>query len=164
MAMKDTVEEVLSQFPPGRENLLLILHDLQQRDARNHIDHRTFLQVAHRLEIPLAELDGVISFYSMISRSARGIWVISLCDSTSCRIQQSTEIYDAIHEKLQIKWGETTKDGLFTLELVNCLGSCSTAPNMMINGQMYRQLTPKKTLEILQDLSKRGNPWDNVEF
>lgn len=126
----------------NRENILQLFHSMQnQTNTKNYITASERKEIAQTLELSIAEVDGVLSFYHLFSPSQKGKYVLRICDSLSCRIGNSLEVYGYISKELGIKRGETTKDGLFTLEIVNCLGSCDTAPNMMINEKLYTNLT-----------------------
>ena len=126
----------------NRENILHLFHSMQKREiTKNYITATERREIAQTLGLSIAEVDGVMSFYHLFSPSPRGKYVLRICDALSCRIGNSLEVYGYISKELGIKRGETTKDGLFTLEIVNCLGSCDTAPNMMINDKLYTNLT-----------------------
>lgn len=134
----------------GREQILQQFHNIQKKKSdQQYISRRDVKEVAETLKISPSEVDGVLSFYRMYSPYPRGRFIIRLCDSLSCRISQSLKIYDHICSSLGIHKDETTKDGLFTLEIVNCLGNCDTAPNMMINDKLYTNLTVGRVEEIL---------------
>lgn len=126
----------------NRENILHLFHSMQNRkNSKNYIPENERKEIAQTLGLSIAEVDGVMSFYHLFSPTPRGKFVLRICDSLSCRISSSLEIYEYISHELGIKRGETTKDDIFTLEVVNCLGSCDTAPNMMINDTLYTSLT-----------------------
>jgi NADH-quinone oxidoreductase subunit E len=136
-----------------RDDFLLMLHRVQKEHGKeNFIPDEEIQDIAKKLKMPLSEADGVAGFYTLFSRKPRGTYVIRLCDSLSCRITGSMDILYHIKESLGIRNGETTDDGLFTLEIVNCLGSCDTAPNMMINDILYTNLNPDKVDVILSQL------------
>jgi len=100
-------------------------------------------------------VEGVASFYSMFSLKPSGRYVIRLCDSPPCHLVGSKSLLEYLEKKLKIKVGETTPDRLFTLELTSCLGVCAVAPAMMINDEVYGNLTFEKIDKILEE--KRGN-------
>ncbi|MBL7005738.1 MAG: NAD(P)H-dependent oxidoreductase subunit E [Spirochaetia bacterium] len=125
-----------------RDDILYLFHSMQNREiTKNYITANERKEITQTLGLSIAEVDGVLSFYHLFSTSPRGRYVLRICDSLSCRIGNSLDVYGFISKELGIKRGETTKDGLFTLEIVNCLGSCDTAPNMMINDKLYSNLT-----------------------
>ena len=131
-----------TRIPPNRENILSLFHEVQRNDAdHNHIAPEAVRQVAEYLGLSIAEVYGVLTFYHMFSHTPRGRYVIRLCDSLSCRVAGSLDIYSYLTGEVGLKRGETTDDGLFSLEIVNCLGSCDTAPNMMVNDRLFTNLT-----------------------
>jgi NADH:ubiquinone oxidoreductase subunit E len=132
----------VSLIERNRENILQLFHSMQNKTiSKNYITTSERKEIAQTLALSIAEVDGVLSFYHLFSPSLKGKYVLRICDSLSCRIRNSLEVYGFLSKELGIKRGETTKDGLFTLEIVNCLGSCDTAPNMMINDKLYTNLT-----------------------
>lgn len=138
---------------PQREEILRLFHEAQNAEPlQNYITSDRLAEIARELDIPLAEAEGVISFYRHFSRRPRGRYVIRVCDSLSCRILGSLDVYRYIRQRLGIKRGQTTADGMYTLEVVNCLGSCDTAPNFMVNDTLYTNLDESKTEEVLAAL------------
>lgn len=144
-------EQPWRAFAPKRENLLSMLHATQEARGRgNHIPTGDLAAIAEYLDVPLAEIDGVTSFYHAFSREPRGRHVIRLCDSLSCRICGSVDIYRHIKGSLGIGKGKTTCDGRLSLEIVNCLGSCDTAPNVMIDNTLLPEATPERFDALLE--------------
>ncbi len=138
---------------PRREEILRLFHEAQNAEPlHNYVTSDKLAEIARTLDIPLAEAEGVVSFYRHFSRRPRGRYVIRLCDSLSCRILGSLDVYRYIRRRLGIGRGQTTADGMFTLEVVNCLGSCDTAPNFMVNDTLYTNLDETKTEEVLAAL------------
>ena len=133
------------QSSTKRDTLLSVLHSVQSpQRGKTWITDKDLSSIAREYKIPIAELDGIVSFYTLFSRAPRGRHVIRLCDSLSCRICGSLDIYRHIRKRLGISRGMTTGDGLFTLEIVNCLGACSTAPNLMIDDQLVSGVSLKE--------------------
>lgn len=143
--------------PASRDNLLMMLHDAQDaHGTTNHVPSADRSGIAERLGLSPAEVDGVMSFYTMLSPSPRGRYVLRLCDSLSCRISGSLDVYRRVRERLGIREGETTADGLFSLEIVNCVGSCATAPNLMVNDTLHTSVTPERVDELLAALAEEA--------
>ena len=111
--------------------------------------------IAERTGIKPAKILGVATFYSQFKFSAVGKHLIMLCQGTACHVNGSSEIKESLISHLGIVEGETTKDGLFTLNSVACLGCCSLSPVMMIDGEAYGSLTSMKALQILDAIRKR---------
>jgi NADH:ubiquinone oxidoreductase subunit E len=138
-----------------RDTLLSALHEIQNRTPqKTWITKEELAEIAQSYGIPLAELDGIVSFYTMFSRERRGRHVIRLCDSLSCRICGSLDIYRHLRKKLGIPRGMTTVDGAFSLEIVNCLGACSTSPNIMIDDHLISGLSLAEIDAMLDRLAK----------
>jgi len=146
--------KILKKEEDKRENILSLLHALQRANPENYLSEEDLKAVASYLSLPLSEVLSVATFYSMYSLKPRGKFVIRLCDSPPCYLANSISILEEIKKELGIEVGETTSDGLFTLELSSCLGVCAQAPAMMINDQVYGNLDPKKVFEILDELRR----------
>ncbi|MFW5686015.1 MAG: NAD(P)H-dependent oxidoreductase subunit E [Spirochaetota bacterium] len=139
-------------FPPRRENIIKMLHAAQvDAGDASHVSDRQLARIAEYVGIPLAEAAGVATFYQRFSRRPRGRHVVRVCDSLSCRIRRSLSVYSRLRELLAIGRDETTPDGMFTLEIVNCLGSCDTAPNLMIDDRLYEHVTAESVEAILAE-------------
>lgn len=145
-------------LPAEKDRILTLFHRVQNARAEtNDIPPEAVRDIARHLNMSVAEVYGVLSFYHLFSVSPRGRYVIRLCDSLSCRVAGSIDIYSHLSRELGIKRGETTGDGLFTLEIVNCLGSCDTAPNMMVNNQLIGNLTISMLDEYIAMLMKEAS-------
>ncbi len=145
-----STEDILYKYESKEENLLYILHDVQDAAEDHNLTGSDLRKVADFLNVPLARVNGVASFYSMFSRKSRGKYIIRLCQSPPCYIKGSVNIYEKIKEYLNISENETTEDRLFTLEFSSCLGVCGLAPAMMINDDVYGNLTEESIVEILK--------------
>lgn len=150
------VKEILSRFEPKRENLLDILHAIQDASPTKNLTKEDVEAVATYLGITPAEVWGTATFYSMFSVKPRGKHIIRVCVSPACHLMGKESVLEAIKRELNIDVGETTKDGLFTLEISSCLGICGVAPAMMIDEVAYGNLTPEKVKRILDEYRKRG--------
>ena len=128
--------------------LIPVLHEAQ-RIMDNHLSEESLKAIAAGLNIPLAKVYGVATFYSMFSIKPRGQHVIRMCESAPCHINGAHEVIEAFQKELGIKVGETTSDGKFTLEFSACLGICGVAPAVMVNDDMYGNLTPEKVQEVI---------------
>lgn len=142
--------EPWKEFPPERRNIIKMFHAAQeQTDSGSSVSEEALAAIAEYLGISLAEATGVLTFYQTFARVPRGRHVVRVCDSLSCRISGSLALYSRLRERLGVGRGETTPDGEFTLEVVNCLGSCDTAPNLMIDDELYERVDPDQVDAIL---------------
>jgi len=149
------VKEIIKKHGNKRENLLQILHDIQNQSDQNYISEENIKTLSEEMKIPVSDIKGTASFYTMYSFIPRGKYIIRICESPPCHILGAQTVFDAVEKKLGIKVGETTKDGLFTLEATSCLGICGVAPAMMINDEAYGNLDEKKINEILEQIQKK---------
>ncbi len=144
------IRKILKEFEPEKEHLISILHRIQDEEEFHFISEEAIREVAAYLGITPSEVYGTISFYSMFSTEPRGKYIVRVCVSAPCFVMGSMMIIDSLEEILGIKAGETTDDHLFTLELSSCLGICDRAPAMMINDNVYPDLTVEKIKEIIE--------------
>ncbi len=147
-----TVRQIVRKHGKARENLLAILHDLQRNREDNSLWREDLEELARILGIPVSDIVGTASFYSMFSLRPRGRHIIRLCESPPCYIMGEENIREAIRDLLGIDFGETTPDRAFTLEATSCLGSCGVAPVMMVDDEIYGNLTRDKVRRILDDI------------
>ena len=147
------MEGVLRQYQEDATSLIMILQ--QAQSIYGYLPQEVIYHVAQRTGNSPAKVMGVATFYSYFRLQPMGTYQIMLCDGTACHVNGSERIRTAITQELGIHNGETTEDGMFTLNVVACLGCCSLAPVMMINGDTYGNLTPEKTIKILRQLRQR---------
>lgn len=122
---------------------------------RGWISDDSLYAISDLLAMPVAQLEGVATFYNLIYRQAVGKHVIHLCDSIACHLTGTNKVLQAIKQHLQIDYGETSQDGQFTLLSNACLGGCDKAPVMMIGEEHYEALTPESAIDILQALANK---------
>lgn len=132
------------------KELLEELHDVQE--TYGFISEEDILRISKKRNIPKAQLYGVISFYSMFHLEPTGKYIVRICDSVSCRLNNSVELLKTLKEYLNVGENQTTKDKKFTLEVVECLGHCDEGPVMMVNDTYYTHLTTNKVIKILDSL------------
>ena len=147
------MEGVLRQYQDDSTSLIMILQQAQA--IYGYLPQEVIYHVAERTGNSPAKVMGVATFYSYFRLKPMGTYQIMLCDGTACHVNGSDRIRAAITQELGIHNGETTEDGMFTLNEVACLGCCSLAPVMMINGDTDGNLTPEKTINILRQLRQR---------
>lgn len=135
---------------PGKDiqqNTLVRLKEIQSKSG--YISKESIVEIAESLDISVSEVYGVATFYSFLSTKPQGKNVIRICQSVLCHLKSSEMLMDSIEKELGIKPGETTKDDKFSLELTNCIGGCDEPPAMLINDELYTELTPEKIKQIL---------------
>jgi NADH:ubiquinone oxidoreductase subunit E len=141
--------EIVEGYPRRRDQLLPILHALQEASPTNSLAGSDLRLVAEHLHLPLSVVHDAVTFYSLFSLRPRGKHIVRVCDSPPCHLLGAQSVLDGLGKLLGIKVGETTPDGSFTLELTSCLGLCDVAPAMMVDDEVYGNLTPQKLKEII---------------
>ena len=151
MLSKEEIERIkkeMVKFPVKSAASIEALKIVQ--DKQRWVSDESLAEVATILEMPATELENVASFYNLIFRKPVGRHVIFVCDSISCYVMGYEKILDLMTKKLGIVYGETTKDDRFTLLPIQCLGNCDHAPTIMIDNDLYSDLTEEKMEDILQ--------------
>ncbi len=149
-------KEICAKYTPTKDNLIAILHEIQDSHPQHYISSDAVVAVAEYLSVPENHIYGVLTFYSMYSTQPRGKNIIRLCESPPCYIKGSENILRKLKSLLGVSVGETTKDGKFTLELCACLGVCGNAPVMMINDDVYGDLSEEKLEDIIDTIRGRS--------
>lgn len=150
-------KEIIAKYPEGRQrSAILPLLDLAQRQNGGWLSQKAIEYVADLLEIAHIRALEVASFYTMFNLKPIGKYHIQVCGTTPCWLRGAEDIMKTCSKKLGIKKGETSKDKLFTLSEVECLGACVNAPMMQINDDYFEDLTSEKIEEILNKLIKNG--------
>ena len=134
----------------SESSVVSLLQETQEKFG--YIPKEEIYRIAEEKGVSPAKVMGVATFYSQFRLSKPGKNLILLCKGTACHVNSASSIAAALKEELGIGDGETSEDGLFTIEFVACLGCCSLSPVMMINGNTYGSLTPEKTKKILKEL------------
>lgn len=149
--VEEKFQWLLSRYPRKDAVLLPLLHLVQ--DEAGYLTPDAIDFVASRLDVSPGRVREVASFYSMFKLNAKGKYVLQICHNLSCYLAGSDELISTLESTLGIKCGETTPDGKFTIERVECLASCSTAPMMQVNVWDYHEcLTPQKAKNIVEAL------------
>ncbi|MFC2100591.1 NAD(P)H-dependent oxidoreductase subunit E, partial [Bacteroidota bacterium] len=124
-------------------------------ESNHYVTDNELVLVAKELDISAAEVFGTASFYTFIDTVERGKFIIRLCKTITCDMKGKDEIIHAIEDTLKIKLGETTGDKKFSLLPTNCLGWCHKGPAMLINNDVYTELTPQKAIEIIESYMQK---------
>lgn len=148
------IQEIIQSYPAEQRFSLAIMQDMQHRFQ--YIPREGLEALAEYLQVPLSSLYSMATFYKALSLKPKGKYVIKLCDGTACHIRGSNKLLDGVTRHLGLQVNETTEDGLFSLELVNCLGSCAMAPVMVVNETYYGKMTVDRIPEILDSYRKEA--------
>ncbi|GAB1402634.1 NADH-quinone oxidoreductase subunit NuoE [Elusimicrobiota bacterium] len=150
----DKVCQILEENGRDKAKLIPILQAVQ--DVYRYLPEEILAFIASSLNISPARVYGVATFFSHFTLKPKGKHIIKVCDGTACHVKKSTLLIDSIKAKLNLKGNEiTTKDMLFTVEAVSCLGACGLAPVMLIDNDVYGQVTSEKLTKIIDDIIKK---------
>ncbi len=148
--------ELLTHYPTRRAALLPTLWIAQREFGWLSSEAQEY--VAQLMELPVAHVSAVVSFYTMFYRQPVGKWHLEVCANLSCRLRGADRILAAIKKRLGIEIGETTPDGKFTLSAAECLASCGTAPMLQLNHERYYEnLTEESVIKLIDELAARDN-------
>ncbi len=138
---------VIDRYYAGRKDCLIqVLHTAQELYGYLPLELQEY--IAGKLDIPLSQVSGVVSFYSFFTVKKRGRHTMRVCLGTACYVRGGKKLVDHITKTLDIQVGDTTPDGKFTFEIARCIGACGLAPAIMIDDVVYKQMTPEK-LDLL---------------
>ncbi len=146
------LEEILNTYIQDKSNLIQILNEVQE--YYGYIPEKAQVEISKYLNIPMAEIYGVITFYSRFTLKPKGKYHIAICLGTACYVKGSEKILDRVKDRLKIEVGETTKDGKYSLEATRCIGACGLAPVFTLNGEVYGKATVKMIDEVLDKLEE----------
>jgi NADH:ubiquinone oxidoreductase subunit E len=147
MSKKD-VKKILSLSKDKREELIHVLQKIQESEG--YISPENIREVGKTMNIPFAEVYGVVTFYSFFKLTKNSKYTVYVCDGTACHVRGSEKLIKEIKETLKVKEGEITPDGLFSYQIVRCLGLCASAPLMKINDEVYPKLNVGDARKIIQ--------------
>jgi len=145
-------EKLRARFPEGFQSSLVLPCIRRIQEDRGYVADEDIEQLAAYLGVPRIQIEEVLSFYTMFRRRPVGRWHLQFCRNVSCSMNGAEGIVSHVERRLGIRAGQTTPDGRFTLSVAECLGSCGTAPMMMVNEAYYENLTPTKVDELLEGL------------
>lgn len=145
-------EQLRERFPPGFESSLVLpcLHRIQQE--RGWIAAEDVEALAEWLGVPRIQIEEVLSFYTLFRRAPEGRHQVHVCRNLSCAMHGAERLLEHVRRRLGIEPGQTTPDGRCTFGTVECLGSCGTAPVMLIDGRYHESLTPERVDRLLEEL------------
>jgi NADH-quinone oxidoreductase subunit E len=154
--MSTSVDDLLKGHAgAGRDHLIPILQEIQEKEG--FLSRENLERVARHLNISSAKVYGVASFYNQFRFNAPGRFNIQLCRGTACHVKGSLNLLQTLQTELKIRPGQTTKDGLFSLEVVACIGACGLAPVMCINGEFHAAVSQDQVSKILDTYRTREN-------
>lgn len=151
----DKVCEILDKYENNHYKLIPILQEIQE--VYKYLPEEIMTYISTALGISASQIYGVATFYSHFTLEPKGKHIVKVCDGTACHVKKSGDILNTIKKELSLTDKKvTTDDGLFTLEIVACLGACGLAPVVVIDEQVYGNMTPEKMTNLLNEIKERG--------
>jgi NADH:ubiquinone oxidoreductase subunit E len=152
-AISQFIDDCCNQ-PQPESQLIAVLHRVQAENGYLSPEHLD--AVSQLLQVPAAKVAGVASFYHFFRLQPRGKYMVNICLGTACYVKGADRVAQRLMSELGIAWGETTKDGVFTLEQSRCLGTCGLAPVLMIDNEIHGQVTPDQVPAIIEKYIKKA--------
>ena len=149
------ITEICDRYADEKTPLMMILSDIQREYGYIPLEVQEL--VSEKTGIPVAEIYGVVTFYSFFSLKPKGKYVIGCCLGTACYVKGAQQVIDKFSEMLGIKAGETTADGLFTIDALRCIGACGIAPAVSINGKVYPKVSVNAVKGIIDEYKAKEN-------
>ena len=146
----EKIREICGRYKDENTPLMMILSDIQNEYGYIPLEVQEI--VSEETGISVAEIYGVVTFYSFFSLEPKGRFVVGCCLGTACYVKGAQQVIDKFSEELGIKPGETTDDGMFTLDALRCIGACGIAPAVSINGKVYPKMTAAKVNDVIAQL------------
>ena len=154
--MNKVVESVLKKHPrAGRDALIPILQEVQEEQG--YLSRDAVADISRHLNLPATKLYGVATFYNQFRFQAKGKYHLMVCRGTACHVKGSHRVLEMAQKLLRLKPGQTSRDRLFSLEVVACMGACGLSPVVNVNGEFYAKVTPQKLAKIIRECREKEN-------
>ncbi len=148
-----SVIEILESYKEAkRDSLIPILQEVQELEG--YLSKQSIVEIGRYLKLPVSKIYGVATFYNQFRFQPKGKYHILVCRGTACHVKGSEKILETLINNLNIKPGFTSRDKLFSLDTVACLGACGLSPVICINGEFFAKITPQKTLKLINELKE----------
>ncbi len=158
--MNRALDDIFKKFPDAkRDSLIPILQEVQE--SQGYLSRDAVVEIGRYLSLPTSKIYGVATFYNQFRFQPLGHYHIQVCRGTACHVKGSLGVLDAVRRILKIEPGQTSRDGLFSLEVVACIGACGLAPVININGEFFARLTPDKIVAIIDTFRKEAKKNEN---
>ena len=155
------LEEVFELFPGAkRDSLIPLLQEVQQRQG--YLSREAVVAIGRHLRLPASKIYGVATFYNQFRFQPQGKYHVQVCRGTACHVKGSAAVLGAVSRELKIQPGQTSRDGLFSLEVVACIGACGLAPVISINGEFHAGVSSQKVGKILDSYRRKASKNERV--
>lgn len=151
--VREETKSILAKYEKDKSNLIQVLNEVQEHFG--YIPPKAQMEISEYLGIEMAEIYGVITFYSRFTLKPKGKYNISVCLGTACFVKGSEKLLDTAKEALKIKEGETTPDGKFSIDATRCIGACGLAPVFTVNEEVYGKATPEMMKKVIEEYKNK---------
>jgi NADH-quinone oxidoreductase subunit E len=142
------IDPILRRHPHAtRDALIPILQEVQE--SQGYLSREVVVRIGEYLSLPTSKIYGVATFYNQFRFQAPGRFHVQVCRGTACHVKGSASVLEALKRELRVQPGQTARDGLFSLEVVACIGACGLAPAICVNGEVHAGVTPERIRKIL---------------
>lgn len=156
MMSSGEIDAILARYPgAGRDALIPLLQEVQ--DAQGFVSREAITRIGRHLRLPTSKIYGVATFYNQFRFQPRGKYHIQVCRGTACHVKGSAAVLDALQQELNLSPGQTSRDRVFSLEVVACIGACGLAPVISINGECHAGMTPQKVRDLVETYRERNS-------
>ena len=152
--IKQKTKQIIKKHKSNKSALIAVLQDIQE--AFNYLPKEALKTASNMMKVPMSRVYEAATFYTAFSLKPRGKHIVKICKGTACHVRGAAILQDRFETTLGIKPGETTKDGKFSLETVNCVGACALGPVVVINTEYHGQVTMKKIDKMIDNINKEG--------
>lgn len=160
--MKEKIDDIIRKYPNAqRDSLIPILQEIQE--SIGYLSEEAVVEVGKELKLPTSKIFGVATFYNQFRFAPIGKYHIQVCRGTACHVLGSATVLDELQKQLKIKAGETTKDGLFSVEVVACIGACGLAPVIAVNGEFHAKVTKDNIGALIKSYKANENKNDKQQ-
>jgi NADH-quinone oxidoreductase subunit E len=160
MFMNPSVQTILQRYDNAkRDSLIPLLQEVQEHEG--FLSRESLAEIGQHLKLPVSKIYGVATFYNQFRFEPVGKFHVQVCRGTACHVKGSAKILEMLTRELKIRPGQTTRDGLFSIEVVACIGACGLAPVIAVNGEFHAGVTPDKIKQILKSYRKQGEEESN---
>lgn len=155
IALAPDIDSILDHYPNARrDSLIPLLQEVQERHG--YLSRQAIGRISQHLHLPAAKIYGVATFYNQFRFQPQGKFHVQVCRGTACHVKGSLAVLDAVKRELKIDAGQTSRDGLFSLEVVACIGACGLAPVICINGEFHAGVSTKSVTKILDTYRRKA--------
>lgn len=160
--MKKSIDDIIKKYPEGhRDQLIPVLQEIQESEG--YLSEEALIKTGKQLKMPTSKIFGVATFYNQFRFEPKGQYHIQVCRGTACHVLGSQTVLQELEKALKIKAGQTTRDGLFSLEVVACIGACGLAPVISVNGTFHGNVTAARIHDIIELYRNKVNGYEHAK-